>query len=98
MLIQKNPLTIGEKVILRLLTGEEVIGIVESSTADEVVLTKPFRLQAMQGGPGLMPFSLIGSQDHPFHFQMKQIVAIYNLDSAFEPDYIQASTGISIVR
>lgn len=98
MLIQNNTIDDGDKIVIRLITGEEVIGTLTSKTEDEMVVTKPFKLQMFADGPALIPFSIIGTQNGQYYFQRKDVLSYYKLESSFEPDYIKVSTGIELIR
>ena len=97
MLIQKsNLLEKGDKVVLRLATGDEIACEIKSIADNELLVSRAFRLAITHQGAGFVPFSLLIDPNADITINRSQIVAHYALNSDVEKDYMQAATGIQL--
>ena len=62
MLLSK-PITVGETVSIKLITGEELIARLEEENNDNVKLTKPLLVTVGPQGLGMMPFMFLNGSD-----------------------------------
>lgn len=97
MLIENTLLIVGQKVIFKVSSGEEIITEIDSIGSEEIIIRKPYRIIATQQGISLAPFSLIADMDTKFHIMKDQIVAYYKLHPEVEIDYIKVTTGIQMI-
>lgn len=94
MLIQNNHKK-GDHIVVKLVSGEELIGRVEEIDNINLSMYKPMVLIFSQQGPGLIPFMPL-SDDKVFHFARNMVVAISKLADSARNDYIQQTTGLTL--
>ena len=97
MLIQTQRALEKDKIfILKLSSGEEVIGKVDELGETEIFMTKVYRTVMTQEGVGIAPFSVLSDTDVVIPFRKDTIIAYYPPSDLAEKDYLTSSTGISL--
>lgn len=90
-----------ELKMVKLVTGDVVLGKVQSENEDELIFDKPMilMLDPMQGGVGMIPYNAIYTQKEPEEasFAKKFIIEEMEIHSSFEEAYIKQTTGIETI-
>lgn len=94
MLLSK-PVTVGETVSIKLVTGEEIIARLEEETTEYVKLSKPKTVSIGPQGLGMMPFMFLGGADSVKIKQNHILVMVISAKDASD-QYIQGTTGIAL--
>jgi len=89
--------------MIKLVSGDVVIGEDISETSDNYRLKKPMllMLDPMQGGVGMMPYDAIYTQEEPEEevFAHEHVIhGNMKIHSTFEDAYIKQTTGIEVVQ
>lgn len=86
-------------VVLKLSSGEEIIGRYQEENADGIDLRKPLSMAMTQNGPAMAPYfacvdvmEITGS----IKFNKSLVVAITKPHKNFSDAYMQATTGIDV--
>ena len=95
MLIEK-PVSEGDVVSLKLVTGEEVMAKLVSDDVMSYKISKPVILQMGQKGPMMVPYLLTVDMDKNLSISKSNVIAMAGTDKEFANQYIQATTGIAV--
>lgn len=88
----------GKIVAFRLITGDEIIGKVESFDREFVVIFQPCTLMMQQGGIGLAPATMLGDNAIPISYTRSSIVAHMIPNKKFLEVYEQYISTIQIPK
>lgn len=94
MLLTK-PISIGETVSIKLITGEEIIARLDEDTAEHVKLTKPLAVNIGPQGLGMMPFMFLNASQ-TVTIKQSHILAMGLAKKEAADQYIQGTTGIAL--
>jgi hypothetical protein len=85
-------------VMLKLITGEVVMGKLKEDIDGNITLEKPMTLMLdpMQGGVGMIPYDAIYTQEEQEEASWRSEVIMHDMKvhSTFEEAYIKQTTGI----
>lgn len=103
MLIEKRlPLTSGDYVALRLVSGEEIVGKIVDINDTKITITKPILIQLQmvsptQAGVGFAPYTAAVDEDARFVFSLSNL-AHYPLPPSeqIKRNYISATSSLEI--
>lgn len=94
---KSTSLSEGDIVGFKLVTGEEVVGKIDSIETDVVLLTKPCTLGMTQNGQvALSPASYMADMEKPITYSRSHIVAWFAIHSELEAGYRSATGGIQV--
>lgn len=96
MLIEA-PYKIGDVVSLKLSSGEEILGRLESEDTNNYTLKKPMVLIAQEKGLGLAPFMFSVSPDGKFVLQATSVSCIAKTETEIGKQYTAQTSGIQMV-
>lgn len=96
MLLNKSRAA-GDVVTIKLSSGEELIARYEEETATGVKISKPMVLSMTPKGPGLMPYLFTVSPENTIVIMHNAVIVIADTDKDFANQYLQSTTGISLV-
>lgn len=94
MLIQK-PVTTGEIVSIKLISGEEIIGRLDEDTSDFVKLDRPKSVTITKDGLGMMPFMFLSGSD-TFTIKHSHVIVMVPAEKSAADQYLQGTTGIAL--
>lgn len=94
MLLSK-PITIGEVVSIKLISGEEIIARLEEDNSDAVKLNRPLSVSIGPQGLGMMPFMFLNGADN-VTIKQSHIIAMCIAKKDAADQYIQGTTGIAL--
>ena len=101
MIIQKN-YSIGDIVVLRLVSGEEVLGKLLSENSDVYCFSRPIVLQmqmvsANQAGIAFAPFMVGISEDRSVSIRKSACITTVEIArDDVKSNYIKATTGLEV--
>lgn len=85
----------GDIVSLKLVSGDEVVGKLESSDDAGYTLDKPVVLAMGQQGATMVPYMLTADPAvHKFQFSKQHVLNCVNTAKSLANQYIQGTTGI----
>jgi hypothetical protein len=96
MLIEA-PYKIGDVVSLKLSSGEEILGRLESEDTNNYTLKKPMVLIAQEKGLGLAPFMFSVSPDGKFVMKANSVSCVAKTESEISKQYMAQTSGIALV-
>lgn len=96
MLIDK-PLSAGEVVSIRLISGEEIIARLEEETTEHVKVNRPLAVNLSSQGLGMIPFIFLGNKEI-IKLKQSHIIAICPSKKEAADQYLQGTTGIAMTR
>lgn len=96
MLIEKG-FSEGDVVSLKLLNGDEIIARFESENEKEVKINKPLALNLGPQGLGMIPWIFL-AETESFTLQKTHIFAIAQSKKDAAAQYVQGTTGITLVK
>ena len=96
MLIE-TPYKIGDVVSLKLSSGEEILGRLESEDTNNYTLKKPMVLIAQEKGLGLAPFMFSVSPDGKFVMKANAVSCIAKTEPEIGKQYTSQTSGIALV-
>tara|TARA_R110002124_G_scaffold34991_7_gene114340 strand:+ start:891 stop:1181 length:291 start_codon:yes stop_codon:yes gene_type:complete len=96
MLIEA-PHKIGDVVSLKLSSGEEILGRLESEDTNNYTLKKPMVLIAQEKGLGLAPFMFSVSPDGKFVMKANSVSCVAKTESEISKQYMAQTSGIALV-
>lgn len=88
----------GKIVVFRLVTGDEIIGRVESFDREFVVIFQPCTLMMQQEGIGLAPATMLGNYEIPISYTRSSIVAHMTPNKQFLDIYEQHISEIQLLK
>lgn len=94
MLLSK-PVSVGETVSIKLISGEEIIARLEEETSETVKLSKPLSVSIGPQGLGMMPFMFLNSSN-TVTIKHSHIIAMGTAKKDASDQYIQGTTGIAL--
>lgn len=86
----------GKIVSFRIITGDEIIGQIESFDREYVWLNKPCALMMQEQGISLVPATMLGDPDKPISYQRSSIIAYMTPNAQFLSVYEQHVSAIEI--
>jgi hypothetical protein len=95
MLLINKGYTQGDIVSLKLINSDELIAKFESENDDEIKIHRPLALTMSQGGLGMMPWMLLGS-DEFITLKKSHVMAISASKEDAAAQYTQGTTGIAL--
>jgi hypothetical protein len=85
-------------VMLKLITGEVVMGKLKEDTDGYITLERPvtLMLDPMQGGVGMIPYDAIYTQEEPDEASWRSDIIMHEMkvNPQFEEAYLKQVTGI----
>ena len=96
MLIE-TPYKNGDTVSLKLSSGEEILGRLESEDTNNYTLKKPMVLIAQEKGLGLAPFMFSVSPDGKFVMKANSVSCVAKTESEISKQYMAQTSGIALV-
>ena len=96
MLIEA-PYKNGDTVSLKLSSGEEILGRLESEDTNNYTLKKPMVLIAQEKGLGLAPFMFSVSPDGKFVMKANAVSCVAKTESEISKQYMAQTSGIALV-
>ena len=94
MILQK-PITVGETVSIKLITGEEIIARLEEETSDTIKVSKPLTVSLGPQGLGMIPFMFLNGSS-TVTLKQSHIIAMGVAKKDASDQYIQGTTGIAL--
>ena len=94
MLISKVT-TVGEKVSIKLISGEEIIGRLDEETSEIIKLNRPKSVSIGPQGLGMMPFMFLGGSD-TIVIKQNHIIVMVPANKEASDQYVQGTTGIAL--
>jgi len=85
----------GDVVSLKLINSDELIAEFESETDDTIKIRRPLALTMAQGGLGMMPWMLLGS-DEFITLSKTHVMAVSASKADAASQYTQGTTGIAL--
>jgi hypothetical protein len=95
MLILNKGYTQGDVVSLKLINSDELIAEFESETDAIIKIRRPLALTMAQGGLGMMPWMLLGS-DEFITLSKQHVMAVSASKTDAAAQYTQGTTGIAL--
>ena len=95
MLIEA-PYKIGDVVSLKLSSGEEILGRLESEDTNNYTLKKPMVLIAQEKGLGLAPFMFSVSPTGKFVMKTSSVLCVAKTEDDISKQYTTQTTGIAL--
>ena len=92
-MFSNKKLAAGSIVVMKLITGEEVIAKLINDT-DGLFVSKPIAIGMTQNGLALMPFMMGIADDASMRFSMDKVVTYLEARKEVKDAYIQNTTGI----
>ena len=84
----------GDKIkVLKLISGEDIIGEVEIEGTEVISIYKPLRIVISQQGLGLMPWAMVAKTE-TFVINQDHITTVYTPATEVANGYRQQITGI----
>ena len=96
MLIE-TPYKNGDTISLKLSSGEEILGRLESEDTNNYTLKKPMVLIAQEKGLGLAPFMFSVSPDGKFVMKANAVSCVAKTESEISKQYMAQTSGIALV-
>jgi len=97
-MLLETPYKENDIVSIKISTGDEIVGKLLSEDDNQIVLSKPLALTATQQGMGLVPFMFTVDQESKFPFNKKSVMIIMKTEKEMATNYIQSTTGLSLVK
>ncbi len=88
----------GKIIAVRIITGDEIIGQIESFDREFVVLNQPCALAMQKEGIGLVPATMLGDPSEPVTYQRSSIIATMSPNKQFLEVYEQHISAIQIPK
>jgi hypothetical protein len=95
MLLINKGYTQGDIISLKLINSDELIAKFESENGDVIKIHRPLALTMSQGGLGMMPWMLLGS-DEFITLKKSHVMAISASKEDAAAQYTQGTTGIAL--
>jgi hypothetical protein len=96
-MIIETPYKEQDVVSMKLASGEEILGKLESETDAKLKVSKPFALVPSQQGLGLMPYMLSVSPDAKVEINKTNVVCIAKTEQGIASQYFQQTTGLTVI-
>ena len=87
----------GDTISLKLSSGEEILGRLDSETDQNITLHKPMVLIAQEKGLGLAPFMFSVSPDGKFVMKANAVSCVAKTESEISKQYMAQTSGIALV-
>ena len=88
----------GKIIAIRIITGDEIIGQIESFDRDYVVLNRPCALAMQEKGIGLVPATMLGDPTKSITYQRSSIIATMTPNAQFLDVYEQHISAIQLPK
>lgn len=86
----------GKIIAIRIITGDEIIGQIESFDREFVILNQPCALAMQEKGIGLVPATMLGDPSKPVTYQRSSIIATMTPNAQFLSVYEQHISAIQL--
>lgn len=86
----------GKIIAIRIITGDEIIGQIESFDRDFIVLNQPCTLAMQDKGIGLVPATMLGDPSKPVSYQRSSIIATMTPNKKFLEVFEQHISAIQL--
>jgi hypothetical protein len=102
MLIEKKELSVNDVAVIRLVTGEELVGKVVAASASDITITKPVILQMQminpkEAGIGFAPFMVGAEEAGRYTFPHDKLVLLpMKARQDIAINYLKATTGLTM--
>lgn len=99
MLVDQETQAIFEKgkiIAIRIITGDEIIGQIESFDREFVVLYQPCALAMQEKGIGLVPATMLGDPTKSITYQRSSIIATMTPNKKFLEVFEQHISAIQL--
>lgn len=90
------PYKSGDVVSMKLASGEEIIGRLDEEKGDNLILSKPRMITAMQDSLGLAPFMFSVSVDSKCAIKTQNILCVSKTEEGFAKQYIEGTTDLKL--
>ena len=94
MLLNK-PISSGDTVSIKLISGEEIIARLEEETTDYVKVSKPLTVSLGPQGLGMIPFVFL-AQSETIKLNMNHVMVLSLSKKDAADQYVQGTTGIAL--
>jgi len=89
-MIRENTLEEGKVVGLKLVTGEELLGLLVENTKSDLYLSKPRTLHIGEEGMGLVAYSMLADDTKVQQINRSTIATVFIPHSEFVESYVAA--------
>lgn len=86
----------GKIIAIRIITGDELIGQIDSFDREFVTLNQPCTLAMQKEGIGLVPATMLGDPEKPVTYQRSSIIATMTPNKQFLEVYEQHISAIQL--
>jgi hypothetical protein len=90
------PYKVGDTISLKLSSGEEILGRLDSETDQNITLHKPMVLIAQEKGLGLAPFMFSVSPTGKFVMKTSSVLCVAKTEDDISKQYTTQTTGIAL--
>jgi len=94
MLLSK-PISVGETVSVKLISGEEIIARLEAENSDSIKVSKPLTISLGPQGLGMIPFMFLNGST-TIDIKHAHILAMGVAKKEAADQYLQGTTGIAL--
>lgn len=94
MLLEK-PMSNGDVISMKLVTGEEIIARFEEETAEHIKVSRPLAVTLGPQGLGMMPFMFLADKE-TFKIKHNHILVSGPAKKDAGDQYMQGTTGIAM--
>ena len=94
MLLEK-PIAKNDIVSIKLITGEEILGVYKEETAEKLTLGKPATIAANGQGMGIIPW-MMTTKAEKIELNKTTVIAIAQTDEQISKAYTEATTNIQL--
>ena len=91
------PYKVNDTVSLKLISGEEVVARLADMTEGYFTLSKPMTFIMGPQGLGMVPYMFSASQDAKVKIKESAVVAIVKTEEQVNKQYLQQTTGLTLV-
>jgi hypothetical protein len=95
-MLLETPYKNGDTISLKLSSGEEILGRLDSETDQNITLHKPMVLIAQEKGLGLAPFMFSVSPTGKFVMKTSSVLCVAKTEDDISKQYTTQTTGIAL--
>jgi hypothetical protein len=95
-MLLETPYKNGDTISLKLSSGEEILGRLDSETDQNITLHKPMVLIAQEKGLGLAPFMFSVSATGKFVMKTSSVLCVAKTEDDISKQYTTQTTGIAL--
>ncbi len=95
-MLLETPYKNGDTISLKLSSGEEILGRLDSETDQNITLHKPMVLIAQEKGLGLAPFMFSVSPTGKFVMKAASVLCITKTKDEISKQYMTQNTGSAL--